>query len=46
MFPNWLDHCVYPFKSKYQNYEPQGERRSFSLNIMFGNKNNENDNKS
>ena len=44
MFPNWLDHCVYPFKSKYQNYEPQGERRSFSLNIVFGN--NENNNKS
>ena len=44
MFPNYLDHCVYPFKSKYQNYEPQGERRSFSLNIVFGN--NENNNKS
>ena len=44
MFPNWLDHSVYPFKSKYQNYEPQGERRSFSLNIVFGN--NENNNKS
>ena len=46
MFPSYLDHCVYPFKSKYINFEPQGERRSFSLNIMFGNKNNENDNKS
>ncbi len=44
MFPNWLDHSVYPFKSKYINYEPQGERRSFSLNIVFGN--NENNNKS
>ena len=32
--------------SKYINFEPQGERRSFSLNIIFGNKNNENDNKS
>ncbi len=47
MFPNWLDHSVYPFKSKYINYEPQGERRSFSLNIVFSsNEKNENNNKS
>tara|TARA_R100000655_G_C2997480_1_gene193858 strand:- start:4836 stop:5504 length:669 start_codon:yes stop_codon:yes gene_type:complete len=44
MFPNYLDHSVYPFKSKYNNYEPQGERRSFSMNIVFSS--NENDNKS
>ena len=37
MFPNWLDHSVYPFKSKYINFEAQGERRSFSLNIVFSN---------
>ena len=43
MFPANLDHCVYPFKSKYKNYEQQGERRSFSLNIVFSN--NENNNK-
>ena len=35
MFPATLDHSVYPFKSKYKNYEPQGERRSFSFNIQI-----------
>tara|TARA_Y100001951_G_C11204581_1_gene219172 strand:- start:35 stop:757 length:723 start_codon:yes stop_codon:yes gene_type:complete len=35
MFPAILDHAVYPFKSKYRNYEPQGERRSFSFNVQI-----------
>ena len=35
MFPNWLDHQVYPFKSKYASPDKKGERRSFSLNILF-----------
>ena len=35
MFPNWLDHQVYPFKSKYAFPDKKGERRSFSLNILF-----------
>ena len=46
MFPNWLDHSVYPFKSKYQNYEAEGERRSFSLNIVFSNAKTQHKNKS
>ena len=37
MFPNWLDHQVYPFKSKYNSPDEKGERRSFSLNIVFSN---------
>ena len=37
MFPNYLDHCVYPFKSKYNYPDEKGERRSFSLNIVFSN---------
>ena len=37
MFPNYLDHCVYPFKSKYNYPDIKGERRSFSLNIVFSN---------
>ena len=37
MFPNWLDHQVYPFKSKYSSPDEKGERRSFSLNIVFSN---------
>ena len=28
VFPNYLFHCVYPFKTK-------GERRSFSMNMLF-----------
>ena len=35
MFPHFLDHQVYPFKSKYLFPDPKGERRSFSLNIML-----------
>ena len=41
MFPNWLDHQVYPFRSKYKKpeklfvHDPKGERRSFSLNIVY-----------
>tara|TARA_Y100001963_G_C6608642_1_gene365992 strand:- start:25 stop:717 length:693 start_codon:yes stop_codon:yes gene_type:complete len=35
MFPNWLDHSVYPFKSKYKYPDTKGERRSFSMNIAF-----------
>ena len=38
MFPNWLDHMVYPFKSKYKYPDPKGERRTFSFNIVFANK--------
>ena len=34
MFPNWLDHQVYPFRSKYKKPDIKGERRSFSLNIV------------
>ena len=34
MFPNWLDHQVYPFRSKYNYPDEKGERRSFSLNIV------------
>ena len=37
MFPNWLDHQVYPFRSKYNYPDEKGERRSFSLNIVFSN---------
>ena len=37
MFPSWLDHLVYPFKSKYKFPDIKGERRSFSLNIVFQN---------
>ena len=37
MFPSWLDHQVYPFKSKYKFPDTKGERRSFSLNIIFTN---------
>ena len=37
MFPNWLDHCVYPFRSKYKKNDVLGERRSFSLNIVYQN---------
>ena len=37
MFPNWLDHCVYPFRSKYKKPDVKGERRSFSLNIVYQN---------
>ena len=37
MFPNWLDHQVYPFRSKYNSPDEKGERRSFSLNIVFSN---------
>ena len=37
MFPNWLDHQVYPFRSKYKSPDEKGERRSFSLNIVFSN---------
>ena len=37
MFPSWLDHMVYPFKSKYKFPDTKGERRSFSLNIIFTN---------
>ena len=35
MFPNFLDHAVYPFKSKYKYPDTKGERRSFSMNITF-----------
>ena len=37
MFPSWLDHMVYPFKSKYKFPDEKGERRSFSFNISFTN---------
>jgi len=37
MFPNWLDHQVYPFRSKYKKPDVKGERRSFSLNIIYQN---------
>ena len=37
MFPNWLDHQVYPFRSKYKYPDIKGERRSFSLNIIYQN---------
>ena len=35
IFPNWLDHSVYPFRSKYKKPDIQGERRTFSLNIVY-----------
>jgi len=35
MFPSWLDHQVYPFRSKFKKPDVKGERRSFSLNIVF-----------
>jgi len=35
MFPHFLDHRVYPFKSKYPYPDPKGERRSFSINIII-----------
>jgi len=38
MFPNWLDHQVYPFRSKFKKPDIKGERRSFSLNIVYQNK--------
>ena len=37
MFPNWLDHQVYPFRSKYKKPDVKGERRSFALNIIYQN---------
>ena len=37
MFPSWLDHQVYPFRSKYKKPDVKGERRSFSLNIIYQN---------
>jgi len=37
MFPNWLDHQVYPFRSKYKKPDIKGERRSFSLNLIYQN---------
>ena len=37
MFPSWLDHQVYPFRSKYKKPDVKGERRSFSLNIVYQN---------
>ena len=37
MFPNWLDHQVYPFRSKYKKPDVKGERRSFSLNVVYQN---------
>ena len=46
MFPSWLDHQVYPFRSKYKKPDVKGERRSFSLNIVYQTiPKNENDNK-
>ena len=45
MFPAWLDHQVYPFRSKFKKPDVKGERRSFSLNIVYQNADNENDNK-
>ena len=45
MFPSWLDHQVYPFRSKFKKPDVKGERRSFSLNIVYQNADNENDNK-
>jgi len=38
MFPSWLDHQVYPFRSKFKKPDTKGERRSFSLNIVYQNK--------
>ena len=38
MFPSWLDHQVYPFRSKFKKPDIKGERRSFSLNIIYQNK--------
>ena len=35
IFPNWLDHSVYPFRSKYKKPDIKGERRTFSLNIVY-----------
>ena len=35
VFPNWLDHQVYPFRSKYKKPDIKGERRTFSLNIVY-----------
>ena len=35
MFPSWLDHQVYPFRSKFKKPDVKGERRSFSLNIIY-----------
>ena len=35
IFPNWLDHQVYPFRSKYKKPDTRGERRTFSLNIVY-----------
>ena len=37
MFPNWLDHQVYPFRGKYKKPDVKGERRSFSLNLIYQN---------
>ena len=37
MFPSWLDHQVYPFRSKYKKPDIKGERRSYSLNIVYQN---------
>ncbi len=37
LFPASLEHQVYPFRSKFKNYEPQGERRSFSINLVYSN---------
>ena len=46
MFPSWLDHLVYPFRSKFKKPDVKGERRSFSLNIVYQTiPKNENDNK-
>ena len=46
MFPSWLDHQVYPFRSKFKKPDVKGERRSFSLNIVYQTiPKNENDNK-
>ena len=47
MFPSWLDHQVYPFRSKYKKPDIKGERRSFSMNIVYQNvKEDRNKNKS
>jgi hypothetical protein len=35
IFPAYLDHTVYPFNSKFEPPDPQGERRSFSMNITY-----------
>jgi hypothetical protein len=37
MFPSWLEHSVNPFRSKYKAPDPKGERRSFSMNVIFRN---------